>query len=87
MATTINTTHEEGYTTYSFTSRKVEYSVVAKDHTEFSVWSNRFGSAMFPLGTFTVYWSIEELATRSKFFANFAKGMTAFGEMKAALSH
>jgi len=84
MTTLIKTTHEGEYTTYSFTSRKVDYSVVTKDHKEFNVWSNRFGTANFPRGTLTVYWSMEELAARSKFFFNFAHGLKSLNELISA---
>lgn len=83
----ITVSNEEGYTSYKFESRKVSYDVVTKDHKEFSVWSNRFGTAMFPRGTLTVYWSIEELATRSKTFAKFASGLSAYSNMLEAVSH
>lgn len=83
----IKVTVSKGYTSYAFTSRKVSFDVVTRDHKEFSVWSNRFGSAMFPRGTLTVYWSIEELAARSKTFANFAASLTAYNNMLTAVSH
>ncbi len=82
----IKVQHEDGYTSYSFESRKVSFDVVTRDHKEFSVWSNRYGSASFPRGTLTVYWSIEELAARSATFDRFVGGLRAMLNMQEAVS-
>jgi len=84
----IRTSQDSGYTVYKFEERKVSYEVLTKDHKEFSVWSNRFGTAGFGRrGTMNVYWSPAELAARSKFFSNFVKGVEALENMKSEMSH
>ena len=83
----ITVSKDTGYTVYKFEARKVTYEVLTKDHKEFSVWSNRFGTAGFGRGTLNVYWSVEELAARSKMFADFAKSLTAYSNMLSSVSH
>lgn len=75
------------YTTYKFESRKVNYEVVTKDHEEFSVWSNRFGPANSTRATFNHYFTGEELAARSKTFANLVEGFKHYQSMLTELSH
>ena len=66
----IDQTRTENMTIYKFTARGVTYDVFARDGGLEDVWSNRISHASAPV--LKVYDSIDQLAKRSKMFANFA---------------
>ena len=67
----INTKIENGYTIYTFEANNTKYDVITRDGKEFTVYSKRkncgFDTAV------KVYYSLTELAARSKAFFNFSK--------------
>ena len=66
----IEQTRTENMTIYKFMDRGVTYDVFARDEGSVDVWSNRISQASAPV--LKCYDSLEQLAARSKMFANFA---------------
>ena len=66
----IEQTKTETMTIYKFMHRGVSYDVFARNEGTVDVWSNRISQASAPI--VKCYDPLEQLAARSKMFANFA---------------